>query len=332
MPSPRLPARCTSYSARRPARTASAIPRVGLAASLARLPEAANAGGIAQPRRFDCQTQVLRSAEDASSRQAASRPSRESSPQLPLNSRRFLGAANQCQECLSLFQRQAGYIEAGRGRSFSECHRRQSWAACKGAVTPGFGAGTGTPPRPTCLAPCGPAPRSKTPSRIARAKAKGTKSGKTIGRPPLKTKKLDAAHTALAEGHSIRAAALAAGISVGAVAALKKEMGSRIWCAVLTAAERANCSRHVVGDTITDMVALANDNVQAQIWIGINDGLPRMIRVTYLKDPAQARYEIQFANSHLNAATKDSDSTSAPALKAPRMRFAPPDSPAPEKQ
>ena len=58
-----------------------------------------------------------------------SRPSRRSSPQLPLNNRRrcFLGPADQCQECLSLFQRQAGYIEAGRERSFSECHRRQSW-------------------------------------------------------------------------------------------------------------------------------------------------------------------------------------------------------------
>jgi DNA invertase Pin-like site-specific DNA recombinase len=59
---------------------------------------------------------------------------------------------------------------------------------------------------------------------IARAKAAGTKSGKAIGRPPLKTKKLDAARAALADGQSIRAAALAAGISVGAVAALKKEM------------------------------------------------------------------------------------------------------------
>ena len=67
---------------------------------------------------------------------------------------------------------------------------------------------------------------------IARAKAKGTKSGKAIGRPQLKTKKLDAARAALAEGRSIRASALAAGISVGAVAALKKEMASsgvRIW-------------------------------------------------------------------------------------------------------
>ena len=59
---------------------------------------------------------------------------------------------------------------------------------------------------------------------MARAKATGTKSGKAIGAPPLDPKKLDAARAALADGQSIRAAALAAGISVGAVAALKKEM------------------------------------------------------------------------------------------------------------
>jgi hypothetical protein len=86
---------------------------------------------------------------------------------------------------------------------------------------------------------------------------------------------------------------------------------------------------HVVGDTVTDMVAIANDNVQAQIWIGINDGLPRMLRVVYPKDPTQSRYEIQFSNWHLNAATTATDFTSAAALKAPRMQFARPDGPAP---
>ncbi|MGH7154077.1 MAG: DUF2092 domain-containing protein, partial [Acetobacteraceae bacterium] len=30
---------------------------------------------------------------------------------------------------------------------------------------------------------------------------------------------------------------------------------------------------HIVGDTITDMIAITNDNVQAEIWIGVNDGL-----------------------------------------------------------
>ena len=62
---------------------------------------------------------------------------------------------------------------------------------------------------------------------IARAKTNGTKSGKPIGRPALKTKNADAARAALAQGQSIRAAALAAGISVGSAAALRKEMPGR---------------------------------------------------------------------------------------------------------
>jgi hypothetical protein len=88
---------------------------------------------------------------------------------------------------------------------------------------------------------------------------------------------------------------------------------------------------HVVGDTITDMVAISNGNVQAEVWIGIDDGLPRMIRAIYPKDPMKSRYEIQFSNWHLNVATKDADFTSAPALKAPRMTFARPDAPPPAK-
>jgi hypothetical protein len=88
---------------------------------------------------------------------------------------------------------------------------------------------------------------------------------------------------------------------------------------------------HVVGDTITDMVAIANDNVQAEIWIGVDDGLPRMIRAVYPKDPTQARYEIQFSNWHLNQPTNDADFTSAQAMKAPRMQFGRPDAPMPAK-
>jgi hypothetical protein len=88
---------------------------------------------------------------------------------------------------------------------------------------------------------------------------------------------------------------------------------------------------HVVGDTITDIIAIANDKVQAEIWIGVNDGLPRMIRAIYPKDPAQSRYEIQFSNWRLNQPTKDADFTSAQAMKAPRMQFARPDAPVPTK-
>ncbi len=88
---------------------------------------------------------------------------------------------------------------------------------------------------------------------------------------------------------------------------------------------------HVVGGVVTDMVAIANDNVQAEIWIGINDGLPRMIRAVYPKDPGQSRYEIQFSNWHLNGATKDADFTSTRAMEAPRMDFARPDAAPPVK-
>jgi hypothetical protein len=88
---------------------------------------------------------------------------------------------------------------------------------------------------------------------------------------------------------------------------------------------------HVVGDTVTDIVAIANANVQAEIWIGVADGLPRMARAVYPKDPGQSRYEIQFSNWHLNVAMKDADFTSAQALKAPHIQFARPDAPIPGK-
>ena len=84
---------------------------------------------------------------------------------------------------------------------------------------------------------------------------------------------------------------------------------------------------HVVGDTVTDIVAIANARVQAEVWIGIDDGLPRMIRAIYPKDPVQSRYAIEFSNWRLNPVLKEADFTSAEALKAPRMDFARPDAP-----
>jgi hypothetical protein len=88
---------------------------------------------------------------------------------------------------------------------------------------------------------------------------------------------------------------------------------------------------HVVGDTVTDIVAITNGNVQAEIWIGITDGLPRMARAVYPKDPMRSRYEIQFSNWRLNPILKDADFTSAQALKAPRIDFARPDAELPAK-
>jgi hypothetical protein len=88
---------------------------------------------------------------------------------------------------------------------------------------------------------------------------------------------------------------------------------------------------HVVGDTVTDIVAIANANVQAEIWIGIADGLPRMVRAIYPKDPIRSRYEIQFSNWHLNPTTKEADFTSVQALEAPHIDFVRPDAPLPGK-
>jgi hypothetical protein len=84
---------------------------------------------------------------------------------------------------------------------------------------------------------------------------------------------------------------------------------------------------HVVDGVVTDMVAISNANIQAEIWIGVDDGLPRMIRAIYPKDPTDSRYEIEFTHWRLNVPFRSSDFTSAIALKAPRMQFARPDSP-----
>jgi hypothetical protein len=85
---------------------------------------------------------------------------------------------------------------------------------------------------------------------------------------------------------------------------------------------------HVVGDTITDMVAVANDKVSAEIWIGVDDGLPRMVHATY-KDPARSSYSIVFSDWRVNPALTADDFTSLPARTAAKMKFARPDSPPP---
>ena len=59
---------------------------------------------------------------------------------------------------------------------------------------------------------------------------------------------------------------------------------------------------HVVGGTTTDMVAYANDRVFAQIWIGAEDKLPRMIRAVFRTDPAQLRHQMEWSNWQLDPA------------------------------
>lgn len=57
----------------------------------------------------------------------------------------------------------------------------------------------------------------------------------------------------------------------------------------------------VVGDTRTEMVAVANNDVFLQIWIGADNKLPRRIRAIYKVDPLRLRHDMVLSNWQLDA-------------------------------
>jgi hypothetical protein len=75
----------------------------------------------------------------------------------------------------------------------------------------------------------------------------------------------------------------------------------------------------VVGGVKTDMVAWANKDVFLQIWIGVDDKLPRRVRAVYAADPLQLRNELELSNWQLDAAIAPDAFTSQKALAAPRI-------------
>jgi hypothetical protein len=81
---------------------------------------------------------------------------------------------------------------------------------------------------------------------------------------------------------------------------------------------------HVVGGTTTDMVAVAADNVQAELWIGADDHLPRMVRVVYPHEPAHALYQTEYADWKLIDAADPGAFSSDKAAKARRIPLQPP--------
>jgi hypothetical protein len=80
----------------------------------------------------------------------------------------------------------------------------------------------------------------------------------------------------------------------------------------------------VIGGTVTDMVAVTGDNVQAELWIGAQDHLPRMIRVVYPHEPAHALYQTEYSNWHVAEKFDPATFTTPKAAKAHKMNFAPP--------
>jgi hypothetical protein len=85
----------------------------------------------------------------------------------------------------------------------------------------------------------------------------------------------------------------------------------------------------VVGGVKTDMVVWANPDVFLQIWIGVDDKLPRRIRAIFAADPGQMRHELELSNWQLDPAVPAGAFVSAKAQAADRMPFANPTPKAP---
>jgi hypothetical protein len=80
----------------------------------------------------------------------------------------------------------------------------------------------------------------------------------------------------------------------------------------------------VVGGTTTDMVAVAGDNVQAELWIGTADHLPHMVRVVYPHEPAHALYQTEYSDWRLTETVDPATFKSEKAAKGKAMAFQPP--------
>ena len=81
----------------------------------------------------------------------------------------------------------------------------------------------------------------------------------------------------------------------------------------------------VVGGTTTDMVAIVNNWVFEQLWIGADDKLPRKVRAVFLADPARLRHEMELSNWQLDPTVPAEAFASSSATSATRIAFTRPD-------
>jgi hypothetical protein len=86
-----------------------------------------------------------------------------------------------------------------------------------------------------------------------------------------------------------------------------------------------------VGGVTTDMVALAGDDVAAELWVSVDDHLPRLVRVVYANEPAHARYQTEFSNWKLNEHVPPGTFMSEKAAAGTHIAFAPPGDTEPQK-
>ncbi len=105
-------------------------------------------------------------------------------------------------------------------------------------------------------------------------------------------------------------------------AVFRKKMGSAFYVG----------QSKVVGDTTTDMIAVAGEDVQAELWIGAADHLPRLIRVVYPSEPAHALYQTEYSDWQIGAPVAPDVFVSEQAAKAKPMPFSPPDAGEPPRR
>jgi hypothetical protein len=81
----------------------------------------------------------------------------------------------------------------------------------------------------------------------------------------------------------------------------------------------------VVGDTTTDIIVVANESVQVQLWIGAEDKLPRLARAIFFDEPGTYRHTVSFSGWRLDATVQPESFTANVPQTAARMPFARPD-------
>jgi hypothetical protein len=81
----------------------------------------------------------------------------------------------------------------------------------------------------------------------------------------------------------------------------------------------------VVGDTLTDIIVLANQSVQIELWIGAADKLPRMAQAIFFDEPGTYRHTVSFSDWRLDASVPGDAFAARVPADAPRMPFSRPD-------
>ena len=81
---------------------------------------------------------------------------------------------------------------------------------------------------------------------------------------------------------------------------------------------------HIVGGTTTDIIAYAGDGVFAQVFIGTEDKLPRLIHALYLDDPERMRHNLLLSDWQIDVPVSADVFASSKAASAKRIPFAHP--------